>query len=132
METGDFVDAGYNIYICFYTHLFAGVELDTWEPEIGNYRAVMAQLKQYSARIYLDMIQQTVQNLRETRIRPDLLIGSAYDETVMIPKQQQDNQLSAIAAVYIYKLLLAYSCGNYTAALDHIARSQKYLMQYPD
>jgi predicted ATPase/class 3 adenylate cyclase/GAF domain-containing protein/tRNA A-37 threonylcarbamoyl transferase component Bud32 len=128
METGDFVDAGYNIYICFYTHLFAGVELDTWEPEIASYRAIMAQLKQYSARVYLDMIQQTVQNLRETRIRPDLLIGSAYDETVMIPKHYQDNEFTAIACACIYKLLLAYCYGNYTAALDHITQVKQYLM----
>ncbi|MBE9123896.1 AAA family ATPase [Tychonema sp. LEGE 07199] len=128
METGDFVNAGYNIYICFYTYLFAGVELDTWEAEIASFSAVMAQLKQYSARIYLDMIQQTVQNLRETRIRPDLLIGSAYDETVMIPKHYQDNEFTAIACACIYKLLLAYCYGNYTAALDHITQVQQYLM----
>ncbi|MEG3989343.1 AAA family ATPase [Microcoleus sp. S28C3] len=128
METGDFVDAGYNIYICFYTYLFAGVELDTWEPEIASYRAVMAQLKQSSARVYLDMIQQTVQNLRETRIRPDLLIGSAYDETVMIPKHYEDNEFTAIACACIFKLLLAYCYGNYTAALDHITQVKQYLM----
>ncbi|MEG3930008.1 AAA family ATPase [Microcoleus sp. T3_B1] len=128
METGDFVDAGYNIYIYFYTHLFAGVELDTWEPEIAGYRAVMAQLKQYSAQIYLDMVQQTVQNLRETHIRPDLLIGSAYDETVMIPKHYQDNEFTAIACACIFKLLLAYCYGNYTAALDNITQVKQYLM----
>ncbi|MEG5032471.1 AAA family ATPase [Microcoleus sp. AT3-D2] len=128
METGDFVNAGYNIYICFYTYLFAGVELDTWEPEIANYRAVMAQLEQYSARVYLDMIQQTVQNLRETHTRPDLLIGSAYDETVMIPKHYQDNEFTAIACACIFKLLLAYCYGNYTAALDHITQVKQYLM----
>ncbi|MEG4168640.1 MULTISPECIES: AAA family ATPase [unclassified Microcoleus] len=128
METGDFVDAGYNIYICFYTHLFAGVELDTWEPEIASYRDVMAQLKQYSAGVYLDMIQQTVQNFRESHIRPDLLIGSAYDETVMIPKHYQDNEFTAIACACIFKLLLAYCYGNYTAALDHISQVKQYLM----
>ncbi|MEG4080556.1 ATP-binding protein, partial [Microcoleus sp. Pol8_D6] len=118
----------YNIYICFYTHLFAGVELDTWEPEIAGYRAVMAQLKQYSAQIYLDMVQQTVQNLRETHTRPDLLIGEAYDETVMIPKHYQDNEFTAIACACIFKLLLAYCYGNYTAALDHITQVKQYLM----
>ncbi|MEG4630482.1 AAA family ATPase [Microcoleus sp. AR_TQ3_B6] len=128
METGDFVDAGYNIYIYFYTHLFAGVELDTWEPKIADYRAVMAQLKQYSAQIYLDMIHQTVLNLRETRIRSDCLIGRAYDETVMIPKHYQDNEFTAIACACIYKLLLAYCYGNYTAALDNITQVKQYLM----
>ncbi|MBE9186639.1 GAF domain-containing protein, partial [Microcoleus sp. LEGE 07076] len=128
METGDFVDAGYNIYIYFYTHLFAGVELDSWEPEIAGYRAVMAQLKQYSAQIYLDMIQQTVQNLRETRIHSDCLIGEAYDETVMIPKHYQDNEFTALACACILKLLLAYSYGNYKAALDNITLIKQYVM----
>ncbi|XZN89549.1 MAG: AAA family ATPase [Microcoleus sp.] len=128
METGDFVDAGYNIYIYFYTHLFAGVELDTWEAEIAGYRGVMAQLKQYSAQIYLDMIQQTVQNLRETRIHSDCLIGEAYDETVMIPKHYQDNEFTAIACACIFKLLLAYCYGNYTAALDNITKIKQYVM----
>ena len=128
METGDFVDAGYNIYIYFYTHLFAGVELNTWEAEIVGYRGVMAQLKQYSAQIYLDMIQQTVQNLRETRIHSDCLIGEAYDETVMIPKHYQDNEFTAIACACIFKLLLAYCYGNYTAALDNITQIKQYVM----
>ncbi len=128
METGDFVDAGYNIYIYFYTHLFAGVELDTWEAEIAGYRGVMAQLKQYSAQIYLDMIQQTVQNLRETRIHSDCLIGEAYDETVMIPKHYQDNEFTAIACACIFKLLLAYCYGNYTAALDNITQIKQCVM----
>jgi predicted ATPase len=74
------------------------------------------------------MTQQTVQNLRETRILSDCLIGTAYDETVMIPKHHQDNELTAIAIAYIYKLLLAYCFGNYTAALDYIAQAKQYLM----
>ena len=128
METGDFLYAGYNINFYFNTNLYSGVELDTWESELARYSAALAQVKQYSGRVYLDMTQQTVQNLRETRIRPDFLIGSAYDETVMIPKHYQDNEFTAIAAAYIYKLLLAYSFSNYTAALDYIAHGQEYLM----
>ncbi|MCL1464628.1 trifunctional serine/threonine-protein kinase/ATP-binding protein/sensor histidine kinase [Argonema galeatum] len=128
METGDFLYAGYNISIYFYANFFGGVELDTWEPEIVGYSAALAQVKQYSAQTYLDMTQQMVQNLRETASQPDCLIGTAYDETVMIPKHHQDNDLSAIAALYIYKLLLAYLWGNYTAALDHIAQAKPYLM----
>ncbi|MEG4491937.1 AAA family ATPase [Microcoleus sp. D3_18_C4] len=128
METGDFLYAGYNISIYFNTHFFGGVELDSWEPELAGYCAALDQVKQYSGRVYLDMTQQTVQNLRETRIRPDLLIGSAYDETVMIPKYLQNNELSGLATAYICKLLLAYLFGNYTAALDYIAQAKEYLI----
>ena len=128
METGDFLYAGYNIDTYFIDNFFGGVELTSWEPEIAGYSAVMAQTKQYSAQAFLDMIQQTVQNLRETGSQPDCLIGSAYDETVMIPKHHQDNEFTAIACAYIYKLLLAYCYGNYTAALDYIAQAKQYLM----
>ncbi|MEG4911985.1 AAA family ATPase [Microcoleus sp. B7-D4] len=128
METGNFLYAGYSISVYFNTNFYSGVELDILEPEIVGYRAVLAQVKQYSGRVYLDMTRQMVSNLRETRIRPDLLIGSAYDETVMIPKHYQDNEFTAISCAYIYKLLLAYCYGNYTAALDHIAQAKEYLI----
>jgi len=128
METGNFIDASYSINNYFYAHFFAGVELDTWETEIVSYSAALAQIKKYSPHTYLDMTRQTVQNLREIRIRPDCLIGSAYDETVMIPKHYQNNEFTAIAIAYIYKLLLAYCYGNYTAALDYIAQGQQYLI----
>ncbi|MEG4105950.1 AAA family ATPase [Microcoleus sp. S13_C5] len=128
METGDFLSAGYNIDIYFYAKFFGGVEVDTWETEIADYSAALAQVKQYSAQGFLDMIQQTVQNLRETVSQPDCLIGTAYDETVMIPKYHQENQLSGMAFAYIYKLLLAYFFGNYPAALDYIAQVKSYLM----
>ncbi|MHC5735187.1 AAA family ATPase [Nostoc sp.] len=128
METGDFLNAGYNSLNYFIAKLFAGVELDIWEPEIAGYRAVLVQVKQHSAQTYLDLMQQTVQNLREARILSDCLIGTTYDETVMIPKHHQDKDLSAIAIAYTYKLMLAYFFGNYTAALDHNAQAKQYLM----
>ncbi|MEH1919528.1 trifunctional serine/threonine-protein kinase/ATP-binding protein/sensor histidine kinase [Nostoc sp.] len=128
IETGDFLNAGYNSLNYLITKLFAGVELDIWEPEIAGYRAVLVQVKQHSAQTYLDMMQQIVQNLREARILSDCLIGTAYDETVMIPKHHQDKDLSAIAIAYTYKLMLAYFFGNYTAALDHNTQVKQYLM----
>jgi len=128
METGDFLYASYSINNYFYAHFFGGVELDTWETEIVSYSAALAQMKQYSALAFLDMTRQTLENLREGRIRSDCLIGSAYDETVMIPKHHQNNELSAFTVAHIYKLLLAYCYGNYTAALDYIAQGQQYLM----
>jgi len=128
METGNFLHPGYNIINYFNYNFFSGIELDIWEPEIVGYRAVLAQVKQYPPQDFLDMIQQTVQNLRETVTQPECLIGTAYDETVMIPKHHQDNNLTAIATAYIYKLLLAYSFSNYTAALDYLAQGKQYLI----
>ncbi|WP_375494889.1 AAA family ATPase [uncultured Nostoc sp.] len=128
IETGDFLNAGYNSLNYLVAKLFAGMELDIWEPEIAGYRAVLVQIKQHSALTYLDLMQQTVQNLRSAGILSDCLIGSTYDETVMIPKYHQDKDLTAIATAYTYKLMLAYFCGNYTAALDYNAQAKQYLM----
>jgi len=128
METGDFMNAGYNMCTYFHAKFFAGVELDTWETELAAYSVVMAQMKEYSPQAILDITRQTVQNLTEAVSQPDCLMGTAYDETVMLPQHHQDNQLTAIALVYIYKLLLAYSWGNYPAALNHICQVKPYLM----
>ncbi|MCW6050862.1 AAA family ATPase [Lyngbya sp. CCAP 1446/10] len=128
METGDFLYAGYSIDAYFYAKFFGGVEVDTWETEIADYSAALVQVKQYSAQGLLNITQQTMKNLRETVSQPDCLIGTAYDETVMIPKHHQNNEFTPIANAYTNKLLLAYSFSNYTTALDHIAQVKPYLM----
>ncbi|MHC5594742.1 MAG: trifunctional serine/threonine-protein kinase/ATP-binding protein/sensor histidine kinase [Nostoc sp.] len=128
METGDFLSAGYNIVNYFGNNFFAGVTLDDWEPEIENYCAVLAQAKQDSPVVYLKMMQQVVHNLREIVSQPDLFSKTAYDEKLMLPKHHQDNDLTALADVYIYKLMLAYFFGNYNHALDYIAKVELYLM----
>ncbi len=128
MEIGDFSNAGYNIINYFYANFLGGVELETWEPELADYITALAQVKHYSAQDSLEMTRQTVQNLTECVSQPDCLIGTAYDETVMLPKHYQDNQFTAIAFIYINKLLLAYSFGNYPAAIDDIIQVKPYLM----
>ncbi|MHC5936269.1 trifunctional serine/threonine-protein kinase/ATP-binding protein/sensor histidine kinase [Nostoc sp.] len=128
IETGDFLNGGYGIISYMNIAVFAGVDLDTLEPEFAAYSAALAQVKQDSAHIHSDITRQTVQHLRETVSQPDCLMGTIYDETVMLPKHQQDNDLTPIAVVYIYKLLLAYCFGNYQAARDHITQVKSYLM----
>ncbi|MEG4119799.1 ATP-binding sensor histidine kinase [Microcoleus sp. N9_B4] len=128
IEAGSFLYGTYNIVAYFFATFASGMELNIWEPELANYSTVLAQTKQYSAQIYISMMGQIVQNLRGTGSQPDCLIGNLYDEMVMIPKHHRDNELTPIAVVYIYKLLLAYSFGNYTAALDYITQAEPYLM----
>ncbi|MEG4485236.1 AAA family ATPase [Microcoleus sp. D2_18a_B4] len=128
METGDFLYAGYNITIYFYANFFGGVELDNWGAELADYSTALDRVKQYSAQDDLDMMRQTVQNLTECVSQPDCLIGTAYDETVIIPKRYQNNEFTALAFIYINKLLLAYSFGNYSAATYHISQVNSYLM----
>ncbi|MCW5317363.1 AAA family ATPase [Nostoc sp. KVJ3] len=127
METGEVLYASYSIVTYTRIALYAGVEIDTLESELVAYSTALAQLTQDST-ILLDMTRQVLQNLRETVSQPDRLSGTFYDETVMLPKHQQDNDLTTIAFVYIYKLLLAYCFGNYQAALDHITQAEPCLV----
>jgi predicted ATPase len=128
METGDFLNAGYSISCYLYNNFFSGVDLDDWEAEIENYCVALATVKQYSPMVYVKMAQQTVQNLREIVNQPDLLIGQAYDETVMFPQHNQDSEFTALAVASNYKLMLAYLFGNYTNALDYLAQAKAYVM----
>ncbi|MEG4297491.1 AAA family ATPase [Microcoleus sp. Pol11C1] len=128
METGDFLNGGYSIISYFYNNFFSGVEIDAWEAEIENYSVALATVKQYAPIGYLKITQQTVHNLREIVNQPDLLIGQAYDETVMFPQHHQNSDFTALAVASNYKLMLAYLFGNYANALGYIAQAKPYLM----
>ncbi|OYD87502.1 serine/threonine protein kinase [Nostoc sp. 'Peltigera membranacea cyanobiont' 213] len=128
METGTFLYAGYSIQGYGYTALFAGVNLNTLSAELAPYSVVLTQAKQNAACILLDTTRQVLENLRETVSQPHRLMGTAYDETIMLPKHQQDNDFTAIAYAYTYKLMLAALWGNYHAALDYITGIKPYFM----
>ncbi|WP_309729172.1 AAA family ATPase [Chamaesiphon sp. OTE_75_metabat_556] len=128
IETGDFLNAGYCISCYFDVNLIGGIELSSWEAEVSPYSKDLNRAKQYITKAYLEMKQQIAQNLMARgNDRPDCLIGAAYDEIVMIPKHIQDGDLTALAYAYIYKLMLAYLFGKYTAALENITQGQLYL-----
>ncbi|MDT9184046.1 AAA family ATPase [Limnospira sp. PMC 289.06] len=128
IETGQILYAGYNIFNYFYDNFFAGVRLDDWEPEIDNYCVVLEKAKQDSPLTYLKIKKQMVYNFREIVDSPDLLKGNDYNEIVMIPKHHHDNELTALAVVYIYKLILAYLFGEYHNAEEYISQADQYLM----
>ncbi|HIK09630.1 MAG TPA: AAA family ATPase, partial [Oscillatoriaceae cyanobacterium M33_DOE_052] len=128
IEMGDFLNAGYCMVNYFYDQFFAGVSLEDLEVEIDTYCVIFTQLKQNSPLMYLQINQQTIHNFREVFKEQDLLIGNTYDETLMIPKHFHNNELTAIAYLNVYKLMIAYIFGKYTKALDYIAQAEKYEM----
>ncbi|MEH2229269.1 MAG: AAA family ATPase [Nostoc sp.] len=128
METGSFLYAGYSIQSYAHIALFAGVNLNTLSAELVPYSVVLTQAKQNAACILLDTVRQVVENLRETGSQPHSLMGTAYDETIMLPKHQQDNDFTAIAYAYTYKLMLAVLWGNDRAALEYITGIKPYFM----
>jgi predicted ATPase/signal transduction histidine kinase len=128
MESGDLISLGYSIACYFNANLICGVEIHTWEKEISLHLIELEQFKQYSAQVYLAMKRQVALNLMNSGNQPEYLIGTAYDETVMIPQHLQDRELIAIAFAYIYKLMLAYLFNNYSAAVENITQCEQYLV----
>ncbi|MDZ8106344.1 MAG: AAA family ATPase, partial [Nostoc sp. DedQUE12a] len=128
IETGDFLYAGFALATHSNARFFSGTELNSFIQDMADYSVALAQVKQYSAQVYVDLGKQTAENLIELVAQPHCLIGNAYNETLMLTKHQEDNDLTAIAEVYIYKLLLAYYFGNYTDARNYVAQAKLYLM----
>ncbi|MBF2058571.1 MAG: diguanylate cyclase [Cyanobacterium sp. T60_A2020_053] len=127
VETGDTMTTAC-ILVYGFTSFFAGVDLVRLDDELASYHEVLGEFKQYSAQIYIDIAWQTVKNLRENPADMDMLTGSIYDERVMLTKHAEELELTAIAQVYIYKLLLAYHFGQRRRALDYLHQVKPYLM----
>lgn len=128
MENGDFLNAGYNIINYFYDSVFAGVILEDWVRQIEDYAAILESVKQDSPLTYLKMSQQMAYHLQEPLEEPDVFQGPAYDERRVIPKYQQNNELSGLAYLYTYKIMLAYWFGNSRKALDYVRQAHGCLM----
>ncbi|MCT7983686.1 trifunctional serine/threonine-protein kinase/ATP-binding protein/sensor histidine kinase [Laspinema sp. A4] len=123
MEIGDFLTAGYNIAVYFYNNFFAGVTLEDLEAEIENYCVVLNKAKQNSPVLYLKMTQQMLQNLMGIAPQPELLMGTSYNESAMIAQYQKDNELSGLAYLYTYKLILDYLFYQPQNALTYITEA---------
>ncbi|MEG4810421.1 AAA family ATPase [Microcoleus sp. F8-D3] len=128
IETGDFLQAGFALSGQSSNRFFSGEELHSLIQDLADYDVALAQVKQYSAQVYLNLGKQAAENLIELVSHPDRLIGNSYNEILMLPKHQQDNDLIAIAQAYIYKLLLAYYFGNYPDARNYIDQAKPCLM----
>ncbi|BAY16471.1 two-component hybrid sensor and regulator [Anabaenopsis circularis NIES-21] len=128
IETGDFLHAGFALGGHSDGRFFTGEELHSFVKAMADYSLALAQVKQYSAQVYLNLGKQAAENLIEPVSQPDYLIGNTYNETLMLTKHQQDNDLIAIAQAYIYKLLLACYFANYANARNYIDQAKPCLM----
>ena len=127
IETG-FFNASYSICCYFDANLLSGMELNSWELEILAYSQDLERMNQYSVRSYLELKRQVAQNLIKTNIQPDCLSGKEYDEKSMISTHIEDGDLTALAYLYIYKLMLSYLFNKHAAALENVTKSQQYLL----
>ncbi|MGH1396718.1 MAG: AAA family ATPase [Trichormus sp.] len=128
METGNFMYAGFSLAIHSNSRFFSGGELSGFVQDMDHYSLALAQVKQYAAQAYINLGKQTAENFIEIVSQPHCFTGNSYNEIAMLPKHQQDRDGTAIAEVYIYKLLLAYYFGDYQDAINYVAQAQSYIV----
>ncbi|NEU73484.1 AAA family ATPase [Hassallia byssoidea VB512170] len=125
-EAGDLEFAGYSICQYGFHLLWAGKELEMVEKEMATYNDVLSSIKLQAAQTYHKIHWQTVLNLLLKAENQFCLIGTAYNEKLMITVHQSANDFVALGFLYICKLTLAYLFCEYQEAEKNLEFANKY------
>jgi len=127
LASGDLEFAGYAAaFYCFHS-VFIGRDLGALETELTDYSEAIAQIKQAHVLPQISIARQTVLNLLHPSEQPEHLMGKAYDEAVMLPLHQKNNNRTTLAFAYVAKLQLSYLFENYEQAAFNSAQAENYL-----
>jgi diguanylate cyclase (GGDEF)-like protein len=118
LDTGELEFAGYAAFIYTDYCLFAGKHLGELLTESSHYISAIERIGQQTPLYYAQIVGQTVYNLQDAQYaQSSLLKGSLYDESNMLQVHQEANDQTALAFLYVHKLMLNYLLGNIEAAL---------------
>ncbi|MEM1293495.1 MAG: AAA family ATPase, partial [Cyanobacteria bacterium P01_H01_bin.162] len=131
LETGDLEFAARSAMVYGYHAYFLGQELGQLEQTLQNYTRAIRDLKQTKFIYMNERYRQVVLNLLGEAADPCQLVGSAYDETVLLPVHVQANDRNAIFNVYFHKAILCYLFQSQAAAVENIALAKKYAGNTP-
>lgn len=129
LETGDFIFGGYAAtnHCAQIYHL--GNPLSDVAANLQTYNTALTNAKQLTALNYGLTYQQAIHNLMDTTVtKPQELIGTIVDETILLPSLEQFGDRTGIFFLYINKQILAYLFGDYEEAL----RISNLLMSFLD
>ncbi|BDA72311.1 multi-sensor signal transduction multi-kinase [Calothrix sp. PCC 7716] len=127
LETGDLEFASYALHNYSFGSYLTGQELIGLEEQMSVYCEILRQLKQKTGLGYIKIWQQTILNLMNKSDDVCSLVGTAYDDQVMLPQHQDMNDITAICMVYFNKCTLNYFFNNSDIALDYALKTEKYL-----
>ncbi|MCV6636192.1 AAA family ATPase [Candidatus Albibeggiatoa sp. nov. NOAA] len=120
VDTGELEFAGYSAFMYCNYSFFSGLPLEFVEKETIKYVTAIDQIQQQTPLYYNQIVLQTVLNFRGANSRqPWMLIGDAYDETQMLPLHTEVNDITALAFLYVHKMMLCYWFEQYELALEY-------------
>ncbi len=128
LESGDLEHAGYAAQrYCYHLYFSGSAELSRVEEEMQTYRDALIKMNQDSIVRLHKVHHQVVLNLMGMAENPCRLIGSACDETQILPIDIADNYRISCYYFYLNKLILCYLFSEYEEAVDNSREAEKYL-----
>ncbi len=128
LETGDLEHAGYSAHrYCYHLFFSGATELSRVELEMQTYSDAINKMNQDSILRLHEIYHQVVLNLLGMVENPCRLIGSACDETKLLPLHISENYRIACYYFYLNKLILCYLFGEHHQAIENSVEAEKYL-----
>ncbi len=127
LDTGELEFAGYAAFIYTDYCLFAGKPLAELAQESRHYISAIDRIGQQTPLYYAQIVGQTVANLQADLFDGSgLLTGSIYNEQTMLQIHLDANDQTALAFLYVHKLMLNYLANNTSEALKCAQKVETY------
>ncbi len=117
LETGDIEFAGLSASLACQHQYWAGYELRSLAKKMADYGESIGRLATF----------QAVLNLLSKTDNPLELVGTAYDETELLPRYLAANSRIALLILYLNKLVLATILNEPQRALEYANLGREYL-----
>ena len=108
---------------------YSGTDLNIIESEMEHFSNAVSRIKQKTSFNHLQVLRQTIYNLRKKVDNVLDFGGEAYNEFEMLPIHIQENDNAAIARLYTCKVMLPYYFGEYRSAIELLEKIKKYQQQ---
>ncbi|MEB3161868.1 MAG: AAA family ATPase [Prochlorothrix sp.] len=116
LEVGNLEYAGYSAMTLCLNSFLTGKSLEEVDQLLADYGEAMVQFRQEHLIVQFQLWRQVVFNWLGYSANPTQILGSLYNETVMLPQHQETNNRTTLAYFYLCKLMLSYGFGDYASA----------------
>lgn len=127
LQTGDVQFGSYAIHVYCSMSFLSGSELMKLELEMEIYAQNLRQMGQETTSNMQDVVHQVVLNLLSGIENPCNLIGKAFDEQVMLPKLNRQNDRTTLGIFYLNKLMLCVIFCELCLAIKNAELGEQYL-----
>ncbi len=128
LELGELEWVAYSAMVICEHQFYSGQEISGLERDIARLNDVVEKIKQKSQFQIINLYLQLFQNLAGKTDVPYSLTGKKYDEEKMLPVHVRANDQTAIAIIYINKLILCYLFNEYLLALEYSKLSESHII----